>query len=122
MRAASSRNEICDATVFVTLVVVDMSRENHDAVTGAALAFLKNFCQCLFSRASRVPTAHDFQVGGTGVGRMMIHDKDEVHIRRDVVQFVAEPLILWSSRLFLRAVEDKKQRVSGANGVVAAVL
>src|SRR5579872_1542496 len=122
MRAASSRNEIRDAAVFVTLVVVDMSRENHDAVTGAALAFLQNFCQCLFSRASRVPTAHHFHVGGTGIGRMMIHDKDKIYVGGNVIELVGEPLVLRPRRFFLRAVKDKEERIGGVYGVVAAVL
>src|SRR5579863_5044832 len=53
---------------------------------------------------------------------MMEHEKYEIHVRGDVIEFVGQPLALRSIGFRKRAVKRENQRVGGAHGVVAAVL
>jgi hypothetical protein len=47
--------------------------------------------------------------------RMVQHQENEVHLRRNVVQLGCEPLALCAGHLILRTVENKKKNVGRAN-------
>src|SRR5208337_2065441 len=60
---ASPGNKIGDATMLVTLVVVNVSREAHETGAHMGLAFFQRFAQVLFRGSRRMSAAKHFCVG-----------------------------------------------------------
>ena len=58
-------------------------------------------------------------VGRTGVRRMMVHHENEVHIRRNVIEFCRQPGSLRTHDLVHRAVKHKDQGIRNADRIVS---
>lgn len=52
----------------------------------------------------------------------MVHDKYEIYVGGNMVEFIHEPLALRSGDFRQRAVEHENERVSSADGVIATLL
>ena len=117
----SAGDEVSDAAVLVALVVVDVSGEDDEAGGGVGLAGFEHFCEIHFLHAGFVAFAEHAGIG-TGVGRMVEHEEDEIDAGGKVVELVGEPLALRAGELVERAVEDEDERVGGADGIVAALV
>ena len=116
--AGSAGDEVSYAAVLVALVVVDVSGENDEAGVGGGLAVFQQFREILFLTAGFVAFA-DHVGRGTGVGRMMQHQENEIDAGGKVVELALEPLALRAGDFVERAVKDEDQCVGGADGVVA---
>ena len=86
--AAAARDEVGDAAVLVTFIVVHMSGEDHDARAQLLLLFFEISGEFLFRRACAVSATIGLVIGGTGVGRMMQHDEDEIYVGGNVFNLV----------------------------------
>jgi len=62
-RAATARDEISDATVFVALVVVNVAAEDDEAGAYALLAVFQHFGEGLLGWPRGMATAVNFQAG-----------------------------------------------------------
>src|SRR3989442_1076448 len=111
MRRASTAYKIGHAAVLMPLVVVYMPGENYDAEGSVSLVRLQNFRQRLLMRPSRMSAAKFLLVRRTGIGRMVVHDKHEVNVLRNMIEVVQQPLALRSGNLIERAVEHQSHRV-----------
>src|ERR1700736_5919928 len=119
---SSSGHEVSDASVLVTLVVMNVPGENDETGPGVGRTFLKYLRQALFGGARGVSAAKFLLVRGTRIRRMVEHKKHKVHFSRDVVELAGKPLALRTLDLIQCAVEDQHQRIGRANRVVAAMV
>src|SRR5580704_8654720 len=122
MRRTSTRYKVNNPAVFVALVIMNVAGEYHEAETGLGLALLKHFCYMLFRRSRRVAATKHFRIGGTGVGRMVEHEKHKVNVRRNTIQFAGQPSALWSGHLVESGIEHQRECIGCAYGVVAAII
>src|SRR5579871_1775493 len=68
--AAAAADEIGDAAMLMPLVIMYVSREEHDSIAGLRLALFHGLGQCLLGATCRVAAAEFLVVRGTGVRRM----------------------------------------------------
>jgi hypothetical protein len=82
---SSPGHKICNATVLMTLVIVNMPRKNHHAEMCVRLPCFEHLRQFVFLPSRGVSAAILLFIGGGGVGRMMEVDENEIDVSGYVV-------------------------------------
>src|SRR5208337_1903509 len=122
MRAATARDEISDATVLVALVVVNMAVEDDEARACALLVVFQHFSECLLGWPRGMATAKDFQVGGTGVRRMVENEEHKIHVGGKMIELGREPRTLRAGEFVEIAIENEHERIGDPRGIEAIFL
>src|SRR5579872_386819 len=57
VRSCSARHKVCDAAVFMPLIIVNVTGENHDSSANGLLSAFENHGHVLLWRTCRVPSS-----------------------------------------------------------------